>query len=65
MKRLEGQRFGRLVVLERSQINPHKWRCRCNCGTRVQVTTGHLTSGNTRSSGCASGYRSDVHGGFQ
>jgi hypothetical protein len=37
----------------------------CNCGARVQVMTGALTSGNTRSCGCGKGYRSDVHGGFQ
>jgi len=52
---LTGRRFGRLVVLydtgERKggQV---VWRCRCDCGNKVNVVGRSLTSGNTTSCGC-------------
>lgn len=30
-----------------------KWECQCDCGNTKVVTTGHLTSGDTRSCGCS------------
>jgi len=66
---LTGQRFGRLVVLydtgERrgGQVI---WRCRCDCGNKVDVRSGNLTSGNSMSCGCYSREctveRSTTHG---
>ena len=53
---LRGQRFGRLVVIERTEerrSNGVLWSCRCDCGTKHHVTTGELRSGNVRSCGCA------------
>jgi hypothetical protein len=34
---LEGQRFGRLVVLKRSQRMPNRYICKCDCGRTVEV----------------------------
>lgn len=56
VRELAGQRFGRLVVEERAGTTRHKkrlWRCRCDCGQHLEVTTGDLTSGHTVSCGCA------------
>ena len=59
-KDLVGQRFGRLLVIERAEDYVSKagnrcsrWRCKCNCGNTLVYTTGsNLTTGNTRSCGC-------------
>lgn len=55
---LAGQRFGRLVVLERAEdyISPKgckcaQWVCKCDCGNLKMVTTSNL-HGKTRSCGC-------------
>lgn len=56
---LTGKRFGRLVVLgyagrERSRGGHSRsmWYCECDCGEPKTLSTGNLTSGNTRSCGC-------------
>lgn len=57
---LVGQRFGRLVVLERAddeidkKSGKHKtrWLCQCNCGNEKIVRGASLTSGGVRSCGC-------------
>lgn len=60
---LTGQRFGRLVVLERSGTYKSKasgkrtytqpvWLCKCDCGQEAYVLAGNLRRGNTRSCGC-------------
>ena len=46
---LTGQRFGKLIVLERSN---NKWKCQCDCGNIKEVSTGNLTNGTTKSCGC-------------
>lgn len=56
---LTGQRFGRLVVLERAEdhvypsgnIRP-QWSCRCECGNEIIAKTNLLRNGHTRSCGC-------------
>lgn len=52
---LKGQRFERLVVLEKAGKN-HKnhvrWKCRCDCGNLAEVFTYRLRNGDTRSCGC-------------
>ncbi len=53
---LTGQRFGKLTALYR--LNEKKgtcylWRCRCDCGSEVDVSVNSLTTGNTTSCGCA------------
>lgn len=57
---LTGRRFGKLIVIERVEINQRRqtqWRCQCDCGNEVVVTGGNLVSGNTKSCGC---YHSEV-----
>lgn len=52
---LTGQRFGRLVVLERAGSDSSKnamWRCQCDCGNITVVAGGHLRTGTSRSCGC-------------
>lgn len=52
---LAGQRFGRLVAIQRVGITARgmsKWRCRCDCGTETVVQLGALRSGHTQSCGC-------------
>lgn len=52
---LTGQRFGKLVVIERAGSNSRGralWRCQCDCG-KTTVTSGTLLrGGNTQSCGC-------------
>lgn len=45
-----GQRFGRLVAIQR--LPGGKYLCQCDCGNTVEVETGNLTTGNTQSCGC-------------
>ena len=53
---LTGQIFGRLTVIERSEMSdPYTgrlWKCQCSCGNVAYVSTGRLTTGNNRSCGC-------------
>jgi hypothetical protein len=53
-KDLIGQRFGRLVVVEKlpSKNKKRWWRCKCDCGNLKDVPTNRLTTGGTRSCGC-------------
>lgn len=56
---ISGQRFGRLIALERSaplkftNATHTTWKCRCSCGTEITVETQKLRSGHTQSCGCA------------
>ncbi|MEA3423739.1 MAG: hypothetical protein U9Q80_08115 [Bacillota bacterium] len=52
---LTGQRFGKLVAIERTgkkQNNSQVWLCKCDCGNKAEVSAGNLTSGKTNSCGC-------------
>jgi hypothetical protein len=51
-----GEKFERLMVIDRaeSKAGKRQWRCRCDCGSEVIVPTGALRSGNTKSCGCLS-----------
>lgn len=53
-KDLTGQRFGRLIVMERLPARHKKtqWRCLCDCGQETEASTDHLTGGHTSSCGC-------------
>lgn len=55
VKDISGQRFGKLVVIERvgtSNDRKAKWRCLCDCGN-IYVTTGkNLREGSVISCGC-------------
>lgn len=52
---ISGQKFGKLLVLERSpnKNNRTYWKCQCDCGNIIEVQTSALTSGNTTSCGCS------------
>lgn len=52
---LTGQRFGKLVVIERAQNRGEQtmWRCKCDCGNETLVFASNLTrSQHTKSCGC-------------
>jgi hypothetical protein len=51
---LIGRTFGKLTVVEKigKSDSGIVWGCQCECGKRVVVPTGHLTSGNNLSCGC-------------
>ena len=53
-KNLEGQTFGRLLVLCRNGTKDGRvlWDCRCQCGTAVLAVSNALTAGHTKSCGC-------------
>lgn len=55
---LTGQRFGKLIVIERDFSKPKSnsrcfWKCQCDCGSITIVSAAHLRSGNIKSCGCA------------
>lgn len=52
---LTGQRFGRLMVIQRAEntnAGKTRWRCKCDCGNVCIKATSQLRSGKTRSCGC-------------
>lgn len=52
---LTGQRFGRLVAIERvgtAKDGQAQWLCQCDCGNTTVVRAGDLRRGNTQSCGC-------------
>ena len=54
-KDLAGQKFGRLLVLNREGVDKHRhtlWKCKCDCGNEVIVARTELVSGDTKSCGC-------------
>ena len=59
---LIGQRFGRLVVIEKSEKRDSGgnvfWLCKCDCGKDTLVSTHSLKVGHCKSCGC---YKIDVN----
>ena len=52
---LVGQRFGKLVVIQRVENNRYNhvcYECKCDCGGTVFVDAGNLRQGITQSCGC-------------
>ena len=56
---LTGQKYNRLTVIERASdyifkngTRNTRWKCKCDCGNEVIVSTSHLRSGHTKSCGC-------------
>ena len=53
---LTGQRFGRLVVIDKAErLASHRdiyWLCRCDCGKSHIVRSSNLRCGGTKSCGC-------------
>lgn len=55
LKPLDGQRFGRLTVLRRAEVNKHQkilWECLCDCGTTKKIDGACLVKNVIRSCGC-------------
>lgn len=54
-----GQRFGRLVVIERAETThvSTRWKCKCDCGNECIVLAQNLKKGHTISCGC---YRKEI-----
>lgn len=59
-KNLVGQRFGKLVVIElledSNKFNRRLYRCKCDCGNEIIVSSICLLSGHTNSCGCLVSY---------
>ncbi|MCL2322012.1 MAG: hypothetical protein FWC47_07910 [Oscillospiraceae bacterium] len=54
-KDLTGQRFGRLVAIsptDKRECKAVVWKCLCDCGNVVEVSSGHLHNGSKKSCGC-------------
>ncbi len=54
-KDLSGQRFGKLIVLyksERVQRGTTLWACLCDCGKETIAAANNMKNGNTKSCGC-------------
>lgn len=52
---LAGQRFGRLVAIERAGMDAAGrsiWNCKCDCGNVCNVSVSQLMRGRTNSCGC-------------
>lgn len=53
---LSGKRFGRLLVLSKTNKPSYGggivWNCICDCGTNKEVSRVHLIDGHTKSCGC-------------
>ena len=58
---LTGKTFGKLTVIKKTIVKKSGalWECVCSCGNPKIVSTGHLTSGDTKSCGCLHG---EYHG---
>ena len=56
IKDVTGERFGRLVAIERTEEkkgHSYVWLCKCDCGRTSNVLVASLLSGNTKSCGCS------------
>ena len=54
-KDMTGQRFGRLLVLEESDLSENRtviWKVKCDCGVEFDALGTNLRNGTTRSCGC-------------
>lgn len=52
-EKMLGKRFGRLVVVERTDTPGHaRFICQCDCGNRITVLGSSLLTGTTTSCGC-------------
>lgn len=64
-KNIAGQKFGRLVALERVGKDKHGmslWKCVCECGGTATVSINNLTTGHTLSCGCYKTEKNVEHG---
>ena len=60
---LTNKKFGRLTALEPIGKNDRRyilWKCKCECGSFVNVISSCLISGNTQSCGCLQKERASI-----
>lgn len=68
IRNLQGQRFGRLQVLEYAGNSPTykqsiaQWKCLCDCGTMKNIVGAQLTKGSVQSCGCFARDSSRIRG---
>lgn len=62
---LTGQRFGRLIVIQRANHTGSSayWLCRCDCGNTIVIQGGSLRRGSTKSCGCLKKDVTTIHSG--
>lgn len=62
--KLEGRRFGNLVVLHECGRQSGKvlWECFCDCGGTIKAVSGNLINGTTHSCGCFNIESKTTHG---
>jgi hypothetical protein len=52
-KIVENRRFGKLVAISPYRSNGRTyWKCKCDCGSELDVELSHLVDGHTQSCGC-------------
>lgn len=49
---ITGQRFGKLVALNRSTTDKTKWLFQCDCGRKKEIAKSNVTGGRASSCGC-------------
>ncbi len=51
---LVGKRFGKLTVIQETDIkySKHRWLCKCDCGGFTTASTSNLKSGHSTTCGC-------------
>lgn len=61
---LTGQKFGKLVVVERysNKGKEIRWVCKCECGNQSVVMGRNLRNGSTKSCGCYNSEQPRTHG---
>lgn len=65
MKDLTGKRFGKLVVIEKTEhriSGSVAWLCKCDCGNKIEVSTRDLNRSAVKSCGCLKKERYDIVG---
>jgi hypothetical protein len=63
LKDITGQRFGKLVVIERAKNRGKEtfWKCKCDCGNIKDINASKLKNGTTKSCGCLVKYSPNKH----
>lgn len=64
LKDLTGQRFGKLIVVERAENDSQgnaQWLCKCDCGNKKVIRGYQLTNNKTKSCGCLVGHNNETH----
>lgn len=58
IKDISGNRYGHLTIIEmlkdRTRRGRILWKCKCDCGNIIEVESGNLKNGHTKSCGCIS-----------